>query len=156
MKAFAAATLTGLLFMGATAWADHDECLREANNHELLEEIERRMGGGGGGPGETATARFVCDAYGDLGITLFDSSGNSQQAELYIGTKQKCQEQASVLSNNRQRIRYVEQIALCDTYGDMTTFTLSPDGTLRNQGETHVGSYQDCLSQAEPINRGVL
>jgi hypothetical protein len=132
-------------------------CLQQASNAELLNELARRLyvggGGGGGGIGIGARANYGCDLYGDLRLGLIGPAGEEAKAEVTIRNGQTCGRQRDVLTQFKSRIGQVALIGVCDLYGDLQRFSLTPDGRIQRLQEVIIRNIDTCLRQADAMNR---
>ena len=138
--------------LGATT-ASANVCLQQASNADLVSELSRRLYVGGGGGGFGAQATYTCDLYGDLRVGLIGISGAEAKADVTVRNVQNCTRQTTLLSQTRSRISQVTLIGVCDLYGDMQRFSLTPDGTVRRLSEVTIRNFDTCMRQAEALNR---
>jgi hypothetical protein len=128
-------------------------CLQQASNYEILDELNRRLSGGsGGGGGEFAIASYTCSRYGDLEVTVVNSTSQATKVSVDVGNQVQCSDQAGVLNQYRTRIRELTIIGVCGRYGDLDRYSLLPNGSLKKIGSIDVGNQAQCIMQAKKMN----
>jgi hypothetical protein len=141
--------------LGASS-AQANLCLQQATNAELVNELSRRLhfgGGGGNGGLGGAQATCRCDLYGDLQLGLIGPTGSEAKADVTVRNAQTCARQRDVLSQFRSRITQISLVGVCDLYGDLQRFSLTPDGTFKRLSEVTIRNVETCLRQADAMNR---
>lgn len=120
--------------------------LSQVPSEVLLNEVSRRMGSqivGG------ANATYICDN-SNLKISNIGEATKGS-VSIYMGTYEKCMEQATPLNLFRSRIYSLTVIAICDS-SYLKRYSLHPTGELKDVDSTYLGSYEKCFSQAKIIN----
>ena len=138
-----------LIVLSSNAFAA-DQCLQRATNQDLLDEIGRRLNGPN--PTTSATASYNCDNFGDMLISLVGASGTESTAKVSVRNESGCQDQADALRNTRAKINVTMLAGVCDSFGDLHRFSLTPNGTLSTLSTTTLHDQQACLQQASQMN----
>lgn len=139
-----------------TVAAADSTCLKFASNSDILSELNFRLnnGGGGGGGYPMAQASYLCSAYGDLDIFLIGPQGSEVNEQVGMRNPTFCQRQTQTLNAYRRNISAVTIIGVCNSYGDLERFSLTPDGQIRKLSKISLRDINRCLQQAESMNSG--
>ncbi len=125
--------------------------LHLATNRQILQELNRRLDNSGG-PGESASASYLCDGSGYLKIEVINAKGELKTDSKYLGSTASCQEQVPLLNQNKARIYGLTTFALCDGSGYLAKYSVNEQGVLKSVSSNYIGSYATCLPQAKQIN----
>ena len=131
-------------FVTASAFAVD---LSNATNQQLLDEVSRRMTGMS--PGGSAIASYICDsAYLKISVIGEKTSGS---ASIYLGSLDKCLEQATPLNKYKSKVYALMIAAVCDS-AYLKRYGLYTSGELKEVDSVYMGSYDKCIIQAKQIN----
>lgn len=137
------------LFTAASASAD-SQCLRQASNQELLNEVSIRMGSPGNpNPGNDLSITAYCDSGLNLHLNVTNlNSGQTQESTSYIGSS--CSSFQHAIQAKADRLSRGGQVAYCDSGLNLHTVTITRIGQIL-ENTSYLGS--SCREQADIINR---
>ena len=138
-----------LFFFPLTVAIANDGCLTQATNQELVNEIGRRMNLPT--PAQEAIASYECDLYGVLTISLLSNQAIQSQT-VKINQSSACQKAAVELTTFRSRILKPSFAAVCDIYGTLFKFGMTPSGGLSLVSNNDMGTQSQCTKTATAIN----
>jgi len=127
--------------------------LQSATNQQLVDEVGRRLSVAGPGSA-SAVATYTCDSSATLHLTVFNSSGTTNEQTVYVGDAGNCTAQANVLNSNRTQINGLVLAAACDSSGTLHRFPITTAGTFGTDSTVYVGDVPTCIAQAKQINSG--
>ncbi len=135
--------------MSSIGLAQSTQCLRQASNAELLNEIDRRLGGHGGGSQGYARADYMCRG-SELIISHLSVNGTESTETVDIVYSSRCQDAVTTLRQNASIISSVRSIGVC-VGGMLHRFNLSVNQLVRSEPRDFVYESR-CQDEARRLN----
>jgi hypothetical protein len=133
------------------------QCLHQATNQEIIDELQARLAAsgsssGGTTSGDSAAVSFVCDNFANLQFSVVGPNGQEHKDQVTIGSSSTCNDAAQKLNQTRASITHTSLFGVCDNFANLNRWSVTPDGTLTKLSSVTIGSSSTCASQADAMN----
>lgn len=107
-------------------------------------------------PRATAVATYDCPpGPGYLMFTVIDANQAASRVNLWVGSREICDQQRVKLYENRSTFNALTLVAICAGQDDvyyLKRWSIDPWGRHQYQGQIYYGPLPDCLIEADRTN----
>jgi len=103
------------LFLGVSAFADPNSCIKGVSNYELAQEVMVRLTSGSSTPATTGKVTYICDRQ-YLYFYVTNNVGKEIKEFVNTSSNQSCTEQAEELTQYKNKIHDLTIAAICDRH----------------------------------------